>query len=464
MFLRKPVKQIAVIGSGLTGMTAALRLAQKGYQVSLFEKQNYLGGLASGFQLQDGTPLERAYHFLYKTDRDVIGLAEELGLKNKIHFHESSIGAFFQGQLYSFMTPMDLIRFRPLSLLARIRTGLVAVYLQRAKKWKALSRISALDWLRKFNGEEAARILWAPLLKGKFDVYFDKVPMAWLWRRIQIRQQSKDPGDLREKLGYPEGGFSAIVNALEEELRRLGVRIHTQTSLQEIGFDTSLAQPFIKIQDKTLHFDSIASTVPSSTFSHLISRDPAVSVEYQSQLKSVDYLAAVTMVFTTSKALSPYFWHQIHDADSPFLLLLSLSALTGTKPFAGRHVYYIGDYVKIDDPLFSLTEIEIKTRWLAGLKKLFPNFEESQILETHVFKFANAQHVATLGYEDKVLPLETPLPRVYFSNFAQIYPDDRGTNYAVRDGQRLCDQIHQELKNEEFQEPTTFPSEVLASR
>ena len=60
--------RIAVIGGGFSGLTAAYELSKLGHQVEVFEAAPQLGGLVAGFTLDDGFPLEQAYHFLYTTD------------------------------------------------------------------------------------------------------------------------------------------------------------------------------------------------------------------------------------------------------------------------------------------------------------------------------------------------------------------------------------------------------------
>ena len=71
--------KIGVIGGGLTGLTAAYELAKEGHEVVLFEREAYLGGQASTFEVA-GARLERYYHHIFTGDKDIIALIEELGL------------------------------------------------------------------------------------------------------------------------------------------------------------------------------------------------------------------------------------------------------------------------------------------------------------------------------------------------------------------------------------------------
>lgn len=198
----------------------------KGHSVTLFEAQSELGGLVAGFTLKNGAHLERAYHFLYPTDEYIIGLSRELGIYDKLTFHRSSIGAFYNGKLYPFMTPVDLLKFPGISFINKVRTGFVALYLQRVKKWEPLTRITAMDWLNKYNGKKATAVLFQPLLQGKFDKYYDQVTMAWLWGRIKQRQDAVKAGEKFERLGYYEGGFNAVSQALITDLKKTR-RYHT---------------------------------------------------------------------------------------------------------------------------------------------------------------------------------------------------------------------------------------------
>ncbi len=438
-------KKIAVIGGGFTGLVSAYRLAEAGHKVTLYEFHNDLGGLVRGFELKNGQNIERAYHFIYKTDNYIIDLTKELGLDDKLHFHQSSIAAFYGGKIYNLVTPLDLLRFSPIPFIDRIRTGFVGLYLQNVKNWEKLTEVTAYDWLTKWNGPRATKVIWEPLLKGKFHKYYDQVTMAWLWTRIKVRQDSKDKGEQTEKLGYFDGGFEVIVAELEKRLKKRGAVIKLNTGVNKLDYKSG--KPVITDSNgKHTKFDGVISTVPSPVFGQMVEGNSQAKTSYINKLKSIDYLAAVTMIISTKQKISDYYWHQIHDEDSPFLVMLSLTALTqNTDPYDGNNIYYVGDYIPHDDELFKMSEEQIIKRWYTGIDKLFPDFDPAQVDEVKVFKFGNAQHIVNVGYEAKRPSYKTPLPFTYLANFSQIYPQDRGTNYAVRDGQDVADMLLKEL-------------------
>jgi protoporphyrinogen oxidase len=184
------MKQIAIIGGGYTGLVAAYRLSKLGYKVKIFEKGDSLGGLTSDFQIV-GHNVEKAYHALFKTDQDMIDLANEIGVGDKLKYYDSSIAIYHDKKLYPFTTPRDLLNFKPLSFINRIRAGLVVLYLRRIKNFEKFKHITAYEWMRKWAGNQVTEIIWLPLLKGKFDKYYDKISMSWLWARISIRARSR---------------------------------------------------------------------------------------------------------------------------------------------------------------------------------------------------------------------------------------------------------------------------------
>lgn len=439
--------KIGIIGGGLTGITTAYRLIQQGHTVTIFEASGYLGGLAAGFELA-GHRVEHAYHFLYKTDEYILGLVKELGLEGKLTFHKSSVSTYYGDTLYPMETPIDLIRFKPIGFIDRIRAGVTVLYLQRVKNWRKLENITALEWLRKYAGRSVSDVIWEPLLRGKFDRYYDKVTMSWLWGRVLQRVDSRDAKLGGEALGYFKGGFRTIIDALVNPIRAAGADIRLNTPVSRLHHDPATHTVTVTTAGGEETFDQVLATVPSHVLAKLIpdyeSRDP----EYFRKLRSIDYLDAVVQVFATKQKFTKYYWHNINTPNSPFVVFLSLTNLVGSERFDGLNVYYIGDYVPPEHPYMSADKDELKKRWYAELKKMFPDFDDSQVVDDALFKMRNAQHIVDIGFEqNKLVPHETPCPGVLMCNFSQIYPMDRGTNYAVRDGNAMAKKIIDKLQN-----------------
>lgn len=439
-------KRVCVVGGGYTGLIAALRLAQAGAQVTVIEAGSVVGGLASGFTIE-GEPLERAYHHLFRTDRDIIAMAEELGVGDSLEWLVAKDSLYYGGVMYPFTSPLDLLRFRPLKVRNRIRTGLVALLLQRTKAWEKYKRVTALDWMHKAVGAEATKVIWEPLLRGKFHTHYDKVSMAWLWARIHIRSNSKDRGEVEEKLGYFSGGFEVFTAAIVSALDDLGVEVRTSTAID--GITSADREVLVRYAGGHVErYDACIATVPSGAFVRMIADDSHVTDAYKQKLGSIPYLGARLLIFSSEQDLSPYYWHNMNDDDLPFLVFINHTRLTGTARYRDKHVYYIATYVSMDDPIFTCTDEELEALWYPALASVFPAFDPNEIREKSVFKFANAQHVVDVEYEERIPDYESPLPGVFLCNFSQIYPEDRGTNYAVRDGKMIAGRVAAFLENQ----------------
>jgi len=431
-----PLK-ILIIGGGFTGLTAAWKLSQEpDFSVTLVERSDHLGGLAAGFPLC-GTSLERTYHHLFLTDTAILDLVAELGLADKLMWCESSVGIFRNGKIHPFKSPLDLLRFSPCSFPGRLRTGLTALYLKHQKNWRSLTRQTAHDWMTRACGASAMESIWTPLLKGKFDRHFQDISMAWFWARIHTRANSRSGGG-GEKLGYFRGGFNVVTSALENEIRRRGVKIQTGANVESLSGERTAV-----VNGETIPFDFCVFTGPSPAFARLLPAQESLK-DYAAKLLSIEYLGAVCLVFTSDQNLGDFYWVNVNESDAPFLVFLNHTRLVDKTLYGGKHVYYIGAYLPVDGKLFSLPEDELVDLWFGFLKQMFPEFNVRSLQERHIFRFRAAQHIVDTRYEEKIPDYRTPLPGVFLSNFSQIFPEDRGTNFAVREGNRIAELLLRE--------------------
>jgi len=430
-------KKILIVGGGLTGLTAALRLsADKNFSITLVESADHLGGLAAGFPL-GGTFLEKTYHHLFLTDTSILRLVEELGLKEKLIWCDSSVGIFRDGKVHSFKTPMDLLRFAPCSFIGRLRTGFTALYLKHQKNWRGFTRVTAHGWMTRACGASAMKSIWTPLLKGKFDRHFDKVSMAWFWARIHTRANSRSGGG-GEKLGYFRGGFHIITMALENELRKRGVKIQTVAPVGKISGEHTAV-----INGETVPFDFCIFTGPSPAFAKLLPAQESLN-EYAAKLRSIEYLGAACLIFTSGQDLGDFYWVNVNEPGAPFLVFINHTRLVDKSFYGGKNVYYIGAYLPVDGKVFSLSDDELAKLWFGYLPEMFREFDAQRVDERHIFRFRAAQHIVDTRYEEKIPAHKTPLPGVFLANFSQIFPEDRGTNFAVREGEKIAALVQRE--------------------
>jgi protoporphyrinogen oxidase len=432
--------KILVVGGGFTGLTAALRLsADKNCAITVVERSDRLGGLAAGFPL-GGTWLEQTYHHLFLTDTHILGLVRELGLQDQLVWCDSSVAIFRDGKIHAFKTPLDLLRFSPCSFTGRLRTGIMALYLKHRKNWRGFAAQTAQAWLTRACGASAMASIWTPLLKGKFDRHYDSVSMAWFWARLHIRANSRARGG-GEKLGYFRGGFNVVTTALEQELRRRGVTLRTGVTVEKITGDHTAV-----LNGETVPFDACLFTGPSPAFAALLPSRESLR-DYAAKLRSLEYLGATCLVFTSDQNLGDYYWINVNEPDAPFLVFLNHTRLMDPSHYGGKHVYYLGAYLSPEGKLFSLSDGELTELWFGYLKKLFPEFDATRVAERHIFRFRAAQHIVDTRYAERIPEYRTPLPGVFLANFSQIYPEDRGTNFAVREGGKIAELIRRRAES-----------------
>lgn len=372
-------KKVAVIGAGIGGLYAGYKLKDK-FEVTIFEKEKEIGGLLGSFRL-NGKYIEKTYHHIFKSDKYIMDLIKELDLDKKMVWRKENMAVYYQNNMYAFNSPIDLLNFLPLSLIDKIRLGLVSIYLQKEKNYKKFENVKAYTWLPKYFGNSVWEVLWKPLLAGKFGKYYKDIDMTWFWARIHFRGHSE--------LGYLKDGFYQIIEKLSNGLKI----VRKKVDKNDLG-----------------KYDLVIDTSP---------------------IKSVKYLGAIDVLFTSKQKLSNYYWHNINDLKAPFIAFIQH---TNFVDCYSEHVYYMGGYYPQDHKYFKAKDEIIYGDFFKYLKKMFKDFKEKEINQKFIFKFKNAQHIPLLENANFQFSNSN---KVIHMNFAQIYPQDRGINYAIRMAKRI---------------------------
>ncbi len=430
--------RIGIIGAGMTGLTAAYHLSKAGHEVIIYEHAPFIGGHASTFTVQ-GTLLERGYHHLFTSDIDIQDLVEDLGIPDVLEWIPSSVGIYAKGSIYSLNSPIDLLKLTPLNLFNRLRLGFVLKYLQTQKDWMKYDHITAVEWLKSKLGNQAYQMLWEPLLLAKFgSTLYEKVPMAWIWGKLNTRVKSRKSGASGELLGYPNGSFETILDKLTEHLNQNKVAINLDTPVTKITqAEDSIT---VEVNNDSHNFDKVLSTVSNDV---LLALAPQLqdSPLYTEQLNQVSYLSAVVEILVLSEPISNVYWLNIADSAFPFLGIIEHTNLIPPEKYNGKHIAYITNYVSTDHPIFNMDEKELLETYIPFVKLINPEFKTSWIQESFHFKIGRAQPVMGINYSQNVPSHESPITNLYVANTAQIYPEDRGTNYSVRMGKDVALQM-----------------------
>jgi len=423
--------RIAIIGAGATGLSAAYDLARAGHQVSVFEAGDRVGGLAAGFKADhwDWT-LEKFYHHWFASDRDILGLIDELGARDRVVFPRPVTVVYYQGKFYPFDSPQRWLSFPGFSWLDVMRFGAIGAYFKALPNGVRLERYTADAWLRRWMGQRAYDLIWRPLLVGKFgERYYRDINLAWLWARIKSRTQH---------LGSFKGGFQAFLDLLAEHVRRHGATIALNSPIAEVtprpGGGFTLATP-----SGAAEFDQcIATTSP-----RLLARiAPQLPEGYRNQLTSLKSLGAVVMVLALNRQLTDYYWFNLpKEAGFPFLALVEHTNFLPREHYGGDHLIYCGDYLEPDHEYFRMSPDALLERFLPSLSRFNPAFDRSWVKQTWLWRVDYAQPVPLVNHSQNIPAIKTPLDGLWLASMSQVYPWDRGTNYAVQLGRRVAGMI-----------------------
>lgn len=419
--------KISIIGAGLAGLSAAYDLAKAGHQVTVFEGSSKTGGLAAGFKADSWDwHLEHFYHHWFESDHDILNLMEEIGVRDKVFFPKPITSFYADGQIYPFDSPIRVLTYPKLGLIHKIRFGFVALYLRYTTNWQALEKVTAHEWLQKMIGKTAYRTLWEPMLIGKFGDHYKEVNMAWFWARIYKRSF---------RLGYFEGGFQAFADALTEAVRALGVDIQLNAGVTSI--EQQEGKLLVHTENQSAQFDQVLATVSPTLLTQLA---PSLPDDYLASLKKLKSMGAVVLILSLKHQLTdPHYWINIpKDAGLPYLALVEHTNYVDPKHYNHHHIIYCGDYLAADHDYFSLSKEELAARFIPTLAKFNPNFDPSWVNETWLYRAKYAQPIPPINHSANIPALQTPLPGLYWASMSQVYPWDRGTNYAVEIGRRVA--------------------------
>lgn len=434
--------RIAVLGAGVAGLVAGLRLTQAGHTVDVYERWPGLGGQAATIDIGGGHLLERYYHHLFSTDRHIASLYDELGMPDELEWLSSSVAYFADGKQWPFVTPMDLLRFKPLPPLARIRLGMAVLGLQRGPGAPGpFERVTARKWIERYMGKDAYRALWGPLLRGKFGERADDVAMVWLQNKLRLRR-----GDdaKEEKLGYPKRSWEPLFHALREQIEAGGGHVFIDRPIAKLSADFTVTpgapNSFRKGHDprdfetlEPVRYDAVLATLPSDVFEHVL--EPGVLPEaYLAKLRGIEYFTALCLLLEVDREFSPYYWTNIGDDELPFVGLIEHTNLIPAERYDGRRFLYVANYLPAGHELLDLSPEDLLARYTPGLKAINPGFERAWVKQIWSHREPAAQPIVTVGYREKIPAMKTPRRGLVLANTTQIFPEDRGTNYAVREG------------------------------
>ena len=440
-------REIAVLGAGVLGLTTALRLAQRGHGVTVYERENEPGGLASGFLIGRATSgplagqevwLDKFYHHLFASDRHAISLIESSGLAEALDWRRPLTVTLRGGQVYQLDDPESVLKFPPISMASRLRMAAALAVLKALPSPLPLEGRTAATWLRATMGAEAYQAVWEPLLKGKFGALAGEIALPWFWGRVH---------DRTARLGYVRGGFQRFYNRLAQRVTERGGTLKLGTQIQRIetadgGLGITFAPVGSQEESETARYDLVVSTLPTRLTCQLT---PELPADYRATYEWGRAYGAHCLILALDRPMTSSYWMNVNDPGFPFMVFVEHTNYMPVEDYGGRHLVYLGNYRAMDDPLFKMSKDEVLNAFLPHLSKINPAFDPAWVTESWMFAAPYAQPIVTTDYRKHIPPFDTPIKGLYVANMFQVYPHDRGQNYSIELAERLIRHLDERL-------------------
>ena len=291
---------VAVIGGGIAGLTAAAYLARGGRKVTLFEKAKAIGGRARS-TAYEGFWLNQGPHALYNG-----GEAEEVLRELDIELSGGSppvpeTWGLKDGKLERFPAgPLALLTTRLMSVGQRLEFLQLLSRVLRTEQ-ASVANMSTWEWLERHSRSTIVREAILALLRL---TSYANAPHD-LSAEIFVRQFQLGVG---RGVRYLDGGWQALVDALQAKALSAGTEIHNQSRVVKITMRNE--QPLLHLAGGSL---LAASAV-------VLAADPATAHELLSEertLRDVAGNARPVRMATLDIAL-----HRLPQPKRPIVLAL----------------------------------------------------------------------------------------------------------------------------------------------
>lgn len=426
--------RIAIIGGGFAGLTAAYYLQKKGHQIVLFEKESFLGGLASGFQAEGWSwHLERAYHHLFTNDEAILGFAQETGFEGMMRLNAVTSSLYeVDGSLHQYKldSPSDLLQFPLISFPDRIRAGAVLAFLKATPFLSLYEKQTTADFLKKYMGQPGWEHLFEQIFRKKFGKYAENVLASFIWARVKKR--SKD-------LVYVKRGFQDFLKHIQTVLEKEGVEIRLDTGVTSVRKSSGKFAVNSDRTSKAEEFDRVVCTLPTPVVPFVCKE--LFTQEYAKKLQKIQYLGAVNLILESEKPLmEETYWLSVCVQRFPMLVMVQHTNFVPKKQYGGKHILYVANYLERGSELWNMNDAQVFQTMKPYLEEVKAGFSKD-ITRKWVFKAPFAQPIFDKTFIQNVPALESPVEGFYMANLDMTYPYDRGTNYAVDLGKKVAEVV-----------------------
>lgn len=425
-------KKLIVAGGGITGLSIAYIASKSDYEITVLEASDKMGGLLNTFEIENNH-LEYFYHHFFTHDEEINWLIKDLGIEDKLIFNKTNMGVYRDGEIFDFNTPIDLLRFKPINFIDKLKFGFSSLYLSYLADWHDYENVSALSWLKKYAGKTTTEALWKPMLDVKFGPYADQVPLSWLIGRLKQRLSSRKKGE--ELLGYLKGGLQTLLDELLKKLKESGnVTLEVNSPVNDLTIKNNTLQEVLTPNGK-YQGDKVILTFPTTYIKKLFHKGYP---KLYRDLDSHEYFGAICTILKLKEPLSDIYWLNVAEEGFPFGGVIEHTNFISPRAYNGKNIVYLSRYFALDEPISDLNDEEIKKIMTDKLNVMYPELCSNSIEDIYVFKSKTAAPVIHLNYSETVLPCNLPIENLFLANMMHIYPDERSVNNSIRVASEAC--------------------------
>ena len=429
--MTKSSREVAIVGAGAMGLSAAFYAAKAGHRVTVFEHDHVPGGMAAHFDF-DGISIERFYHFVCKADQSTFDLLAELGIGDRMRWRPTSMGYFMDGRLHRWGDPLALLALPGLNPLDKLRYGLLAFLSTKRSNWTGLDRITADRWIKRWVGPRAYEKLWRPLLYLKFFEHADNISAAWIWTRLK-RLGTSRRSLFQEELGYIEGGSETLVRALCDAITSLGGKIRLGATVQEVTAANGVVTG-VRTADGTFPAERVICTIPTPYVSKLV---PALPADWKRKYDAIPNIGVVCVMFRLKRSVTPHFWVNIADSRIDIPGIIEFSRL---RPLPDT-VICVPYYMPPTHPKWVKDDAFFVEEAFGYLQMINPALVRDDIVATRVGRLRHAQPVCAPRFLETLPDIVTPIEGLQIADTCYYYPEDRGISEGARLSRIIAERI-----------------------
>lgn len=425
--------RVGIVGGGMMGLATAHYLSKADVDICLFEKEDQIGGLSRPADILPDLKWDQFYHVILTTDEDLLEFLDDIGIGLDLHFKQTKTGFFTNGKIYSMSSSYEFLRFEPLRLFDKIRLAFGILYASRLENWRKLEQIYVKTWLIRVFGRRNYEKMWDPLLRAKLGNAKDQVSAAFIWGIIKRLYGARKTGAKKEMFGCVSQGYHSILVRIKDELLKKGVVIHTQHRVANVKSEkTGLIGVYT--DEDHFEFDKVVLTIPNPEIKSLL---PQATETFKETLDKVRYLKLVCGILVLKKSLSPYYVMNLTDPELPFTGFIEATNIIPDGVLRGRALVYLPKYMDPDDPFYERPDDHIEESFLAGVQKIFSDFNKDDIIKFEIVREEFVQPIQSVNYSNHIQEMNTPLKNIHYVNTSMILNSTLNNNEVVRLSKKL---------------------------